>query len=101
MNEREKGNIKVTCCSLVEITKDGYSSLVLLKGFLADYHQLWGALKVWAGVIPHIRGPDLVAFEVEVELWLQWWFTFARQEFKFGGSPDIETGNCLCGQSGN
>ena len=45
-HEREKGNIKVTCCSLVEITKDGYSSLVLLKGFLADYNQLWGASKV-------------------------------------------------------
>ena len=44
---------------------------------------------------------DLIWLLLMLELWLLWWFTFARQEFKFGGRPDIETGNFLCGQSGN
>ena len=29
---------------------------------------------------------DLIWLLLKLELWLLWWFTFARQEFKFGGA---------------
>ena len=34
---------------------------------------------------------DLIWLLLKLELWLLWWFTFARQEVKFEGTPDINT----------